>query len=89
MSATRVHVMGFDGKWILHPDQIDLCNRIFTTNQEEYHAAKDLITQYEAALAQGRGASLEGDQMIDEASRRQAAKTVARAELFFKTRLND
>lgn len=84
MRANRVQVMGFDGKWVLHPDQIDLCNRIFTPNQEEYKVAKELIAQYESALAQGRGTSVKGDLMIDEASRRRAAKTVARAESFFK-----
>ena len=84
MSASRVQAMGFDGKWVLHPDQIDLCNRIFTPNEEEYKAAKELIRRYETALAQGQGAFIEGDEMIDEASCRRAAKIVARAEFFFQ-----
>ena len=81
-SATRVRALGFDGKWVLHPDQIELCNEIFTPSDIEYQRASDLIAKYESAKSQGLGAVTDGDLMIDEASRRHAAKIVARRQAF-------
>ena len=83
--ARRVRTLGFDGKWVLHPDQIELCNEIFTPSESEYQRASELIARYESAQSQGLGAVTDGDLMIDEASRRLAAKIVTRHEAF-KTR---
>lgn len=82
--ASRVRAFGFDGKWVLHPDQIDLCNEIFTPSEGEFQRASALIAKYESAKAAGLGAVTDGDLMIDEASLRVAAKTVAR-HLAFKS----
>lgn len=81
-SARRVRGLGFDGKWVLHPDQIELCNQIFLPTDSEYQRALDLISKYESAQSQGLGAIADGDVMIDEASRRSAAKIVARHQAF-------
>ena len=81
-SAKRSRAFGFDGKWLLHPDQIELCNEIFTPSDSEYQRASDLIARYESAQSQGLGAVTDGDLMIDEASRRLAAKIVTRHEAF-------
>lgn len=81
-SARRVRALGFDGKWVLHPDQVDLCNLIFIPSETEYQRASDLIAKYEGAQSQGLGAITDGDVMIDEASRRNAAKIVARHKAF-------
>ncbi len=81
-SAKRSRALGFDGKWLLHPDQIELCNEIFTPSDSEYQRASDLIARYESAQSQGLGAVTDGDLMIDEASRRLAAKIVTRHEAF-------
>ena len=81
-SAKRSHALGFDGKWVLHPDQIELCNEIFTPSDSEYQRASELIAKYESSQSQGLGAVTDGDLMIDEASRRLAAKVVARHEAF-------
>ena len=80
--AKRVRALGFDGKWVLHPDQIELCNQIFIPSDTEYQRASDLIAKYESAQSQGLGAITDGDVMIDEASRRNAAKIVARRKAF-------
>lgn len=82
--ASRVRALGFDGKWVLHPDQIALCNQIFTPSEGEFQRASALIAKYESAKSAGLGAVTDGDLMIDEASLRIAAKTVAR-HLAFKT----
>ena len=81
-SAKRSRALGFDGKWLLHPNQIELCNEIFTPSDSEYQRASDLIARYESAQSQGLGAITDGDLMIDEASRRLAAKIVTRHEAF-------
>jgi citrate lyase subunit beta/citryl-CoA lyase len=80
--ATRVRALGFDGKWVLHPDQIELCNEIFLPSDSEFQRASELIAKYESAKSQGLGAVTDGDLMIDEASRRHAAKIVARRQAF-------
>jgi citrate lyase subunit beta/citryl-CoA lyase len=80
--AKRVRGLGFDGKWVIHPDQINLCNEIFTPTDSEYQGASDLIAKYESAKSQGLGAITDGDLMIDEASLRSAAKIVARRQAF-------
>ena len=80
--ARRVRALGFDGKWVLHPDQIELCNEIFTPSESEYQRASELIAKYEGAQSQGLGAATDGDLMIDEASRRHAAKIVTRYQAF-------
>jgi citrate lyase subunit beta/citryl-CoA lyase len=80
--AERVRALGFDGKWVLHPDQIELCNQVFTPSDSEFKRASDLIKKYESAQSQGLGAATDGDLMIDEASRRHAAKIVARHQAF-------
>ena len=80
--ATRVRALGFDGKWVIHPDQIELCNEIFTPSDSEYQSASVLIAKYESAKSQGLGAITDGDLMIDEASLRSAAKIVARHQAF-------
>ena len=81
-SAQRVRALGFDGKWVLHPDQIQHCNEIFLPSDSEFQRASELIAKYESAKSQGIGAVTDGDLMIDEASRRHAAKIVARRQAF-------
>jgi citrate lyase subunit beta/citryl-CoA lyase len=72
--ATRSRQLGYDGKWALHPDQIQVLNEIFTPSQEEYDRAEDILEAYQKATEDERkGAVLFGDEMIDEASRKMAA----------------
>jgi citrate lyase subunit beta / citryl-CoA lyase len=72
--ATRSRQLGYDGKWALHPDQIDVLNEIFTPSQEEYDRAEDILEAYAKATDEDmKGAVLFGDEMIDEASRKMAA----------------
>jgi citrate lyase subunit beta/citryl-CoA lyase len=77
--ATRTQVLGFDGKWALHPDQIPVLNEVFSPTQEQFDRATALLEAYRAATdVEGRGAVMFGDEMIDEASRKMALKFVAR-----------
>jgi citrate lyase subunit beta / citryl-CoA lyase len=79
--AQRARVLGYDGKWTLHPDQIPIVNETFSPTQEQFDRAWDILDAYEHATdAEGRGAVMFGDEMIDEASRKMATKFVIRGE---------
>ena len=74
-SSLRSAALGFDGKWVLHPDQIDTVNEIFSPAQADYDRAELILEAYEhhTSLAGGaRGAVMLGEEMIDEASRKMA-----------------
>jgi len=73
--AGRSAALGFDGKWVLHPDQIAAGNEIFSPRQSEYDHAELILEAYawHTSHAGGaRGAVMLGDEMLDEASRKMA-----------------
>jgi len=73
--AERSAALGFDGKWVLHPDQIAAANEIFSPRQDDYDHAELILDAYEwytSAAGGARGAAMLGDEMIDEASRKMA-----------------
>ena len=73
--AERSAALGFDGKWVLHPDQIAVANEIFSPRQDDYDYAELILDAYEwctSAAGGARGAAMLGDEMIDEASRKMA-----------------
>ena len=73
------HLLGFDGKWAIHPDQIALCNEIFSPTPTEYERAVRILEAYEQATGGDRvGAVVFEGEMIDEASRKMALQVVAR-----------
>jgi citrate lyase subunit beta/citryl-CoA lyase len=77
--ATRTRILGFDGKWPLHPDQVTVINEVFTPTQEQFDRAMDILEAYARATEGDRlGAVMFGDEMIDEASRKMATKFVTR-----------
>ena len=79
--AMRTRVLGYDGKWALHPGQVDVINGVYTPTQEQYDHAFDLLEAYaQATEGDRRGAVMFGDEMIDEASRKMAQKFVSRGE---------
>src|SRR5438445_6278010 len=77
----RTRILGFDGKWALHPDQVTILNEVFSPTQEQYDRAWDILEAYKQATEGDRmGAVMFGDEMIDEASRKMAVKFVTRDE---------
>ena len=80
--SMRTRILGYDGKWSLHPDQIGVINDVYTPTQEQFDHAFDLLEAYRVATTEGdrRGAVMFGDEMIDEASRKMANKFVSRGE---------
>lgn len=84
--SQRTRMLGFDGKWVLHPDQIPVVNEAFSPTQEQFDRAWAIIDAYETAtsgdvaMGERRGALMLGDEMVDEASRKMALKFVRRGE---------
>jgi citrate lyase subunit beta/citryl-CoA lyase len=79
--CTRTEILGFDGKWALHPDQVTILNDVFSPSQEQFDKAWDVLEAYKLATEGDRkGAVMFGDEMIDEASRKVAVKLVAKGE---------
>src|SRR6476661_4542409 len=77
----RTRILGFDGKWALHPDQVTILNEVFSPTQEQFDRAWDILEAYRTATEdEGKGAVMFGDEMIDEASRKMAIKFVSRGE---------
>ena len=77
--AQRARALGYDGKWALHPGQVDVLNEVFTPTQEEYDKAEALLEAYkEATDVDRRGAVMFGTEMIDEASRKMAVQFAER-----------
>ncbi|WP_433783049.1 HpcH/HpaI aldolase/citrate lyase family protein [Actinomycetospora sp. CA-101289] len=73
--ANRAAALGFDGKWVLHPGQIDAANETFSPSQEDYEHAENILDAYEWFTSEAggaKGSAMLGDEMIDEASRKMA-----------------
>ncbi|MUL43902.1 CoA ester lyase [Streptomonospora sp. PA3] len=72
-SAGRTAALGFDGKWVLHPLQVEAANEVYTPSQEDYDHAERILEAYEhATTVERRGAVMLGEEMLDEASRKMA-----------------
>lgn len=79
--AERAAMLGYDGKWALHPDQIEILNEVFAPRQEDFDKAAAIIEAYRHATdVQGSGAVMLGDEMIDEASRKMALAMLEKGE---------
>ncbi|MGO9991462.1 MAG: HpcH/HpaI aldolase/citrate lyase family protein [Steroidobacteraceae bacterium] len=78
-AANRAAVLGYEGKWAIHPSQIDLANRVFTPSDAEVTKARRILEAMTQAAKDGRGAvSLDG-RLIDIASIRMAQALIAKA----------
>ena len=71
---------GFDGKTLIHPKQLEPCNRIFAPGEDEVAHARRVIDAFEEARAQGRGVVTVDGRMIENLHVEQARETVAKAE---------
>jgi citrate lyase subunit beta / citryl-CoA lyase len=79
--AARSAALGFDGKWVLHPDQIAAANEIYSPVQADYDHAENILDAYAYYTSDqggGRGAVMLGEEMIDEASRKMALVVAAK-----------
>jgi citrate lyase subunit beta/citryl-CoA lyase len=56
---------GFDGKTLIHPSQLEPCNRVYAPSQDEVDAAQELIAAFDAATAEGKGVVTVNGRMVE------------------------
>jgi malyl-CoA/(S)-citramalyl-CoA lyase len=79
-SARRAAVLGYEGKWAIHPSQIELANEVFSPDPHLVRTTHRIVAAMKEAAAQGKGAvSLDG-RLIDAASIRMAQTLLAKLE---------
>jgi len=87
--AGRSAALGFDGKWVLHPGQIDAANEVYSPRQEDFDHAEMILDAYDystSAAGGAKGAAMLGDEMIDEASRKMALVVASKGRAAGMTR---
>ena len=75
-SAKRAAAIGIEGKWAIHPSQIDLANKVFSPPESEVNKAKRILEELDKASKEGKGAAQLDGRMIDAASARMAENIV-------------
>ena len=79
-AARRVAILGFEGKWAIHPSQIELAHEVFTPSEKMATRVRRIVAAMGEAARDGKGAvSLDG-RLIDAASLRQAEHILAKVE---------
>jgi citrate lyase beta subunit len=71
-SAVMSCALGCDGKWAIHPDQIDIINEVFTPSQKDIELAAKVLEADSKAAAAGKGAVAVEGRMVDQATVRMA-----------------
>jgi malyl-CoA/(S)-citramalyl-CoA lyase len=85
-AANRAAVLGYEGKWAIHPSQIELANKVFTPSEAEVTKARRILDAMAQAAKEGKGAvSLDG-RLIDIASIRMAEALLAKADAISSAR---
>ena len=79
-AAKRTSALGYEGKWAIHPSQIDLVNSVFSPSSAEVDQAKRILTALEEAAESGKGAATLDGCMIDAVSARMAENLVKKNE---------
>ena len=76
-AAKRGAAIGIEGKWAIHPSQIELANKVFSPPSSEVSKAKRILEELEKAAKAGKGAAQLDGRMIDAASARMAENIVS------------
>jgi len=80
LAAKRGAALGIEGKWAIHPAQIELANQVFSPPPAEIEKARRILEELEKAAREGRGAASLDGKMIDAASARMAENVVRTAD---------
>ena len=81
LGAKRAAALGYEGKWAIHPSQIELANTVFSPPPSEVDRAKRILIALEEAAAEGKGAASLDGRLIDAASARMAENIVKQDEI--------
>lgn len=80
-AAVQASLLGFDGKWAIHPDQVPIANEVFAPTAQEIAEAEQSIQLYRSAEADGVGAIARDGKLVDAAHMRLAANVLYKASL--------
>jgi citrate lyase subunit beta/citryl-CoA lyase len=72
--------LGFDGKTLIHPSQIEPCNEVFSPGDEELERSRRIIAAFEAASREGKGVVVVDGRMVENLHVENARRVVALAE---------
>ena len=76
LAAKRAAALGYEGKWAIHPSQIELANEVFTPPPAEVDKAKRILIALDEAAKAGQGAASLDGRLIDAASAKMAENIV-------------
>ena len=79
-AARRCASAGYEGKWAIHPSQIELANEVFTPSEKEVEKARRILQAMEQASKEGRGAVALDGRLIDIASIKMAESLIKKSE---------
>ncbi len=79
-AAERAAALGFEGKWAIHPSQIEMANQVFSPPEAEVDRARRIIEELRKAEAAGKGAASLDGKMIDAASEKMAMNVLSLAD---------
>ena len=78
--ATYGRSIGFKGKYVIHPDQVEPVNRVFAPSSDEVEHARRVVTAFDEAVAQGRASTQIDGRMVDTPVARRARELIEYAE---------
>lgn len=78
--CVQARQLGFDGKSLIHPGQLEPCNRVFAPSEAEVEHARRVVAAFEEAVAQGRGVITVDGRMVENLHVEQARRVLALAE---------
>jgi citrate lyase beta subunit len=81
-SSVTARALGFDGKWCIHPAQLEIVAGVFTPSQSDIERAAAIVAAYDLAVSEGKGAVSLNGQMLDAASIQIAQRTLQRARKY-------
>ncbi len=84
-SASIACAIGCDGKWAIHPGQIEIINKVFTPGKEDIERAKKILEAYDMAKNKGKGAVAVDGRMVDMATVRLARRLFDQAKYLYMT----
>ncbi|MFV2177167.1 HpcH/HpaI aldolase/citrate lyase family protein [Actinomadura sp. LOL_016] len=80
-AAVHASLLGFDGKWAIHPSQVPIANEVFSPTPDEIAEAQEAMEVYQSASDSGTGAIGRDGRLVDAAHMRLAANTLHKATL--------
>lgn len=82
LECEQARDLGFDGKTLIHPAQVQFCNEVFTPNTAQVEHAHAVITAFETARAQGSGVATLNGRLVETLHVRTAQRVLARADSY-------